>query len=552
MIPLKKKPYTALFFFSCFIFFSALKLAVFNQLIVDAPATQALTNSFFSKVVLLFLLTLCASLPKKPVLFITVYCLQLLYMFVNVSYHFNFEGYLHVGQYIGLYSEALDLATHSAVPKDVRLLWLAIDFPFFVGMVFTYSHVSRLSTGFRVRTILYGAAMGLFFLMLRWEPKSEKIVKVMNDPYSSDIAVVRQYGLLTFNIVDMINYRDGQQHIRHIQYGPSLVSRDTAGPKPGIIALQVESLDAFIVDRKYGSEYIAPFLHELTSKSVYYPFMLSYHEAGASSDCEFSTINSVEPFEDLPSIKIRNYDYANSIIRPLTAGGYSVLAFHGNKGTYFNRIAAYKKMGFQHFFDMQEMGLREIGWGAPDKSVLGFVNAKLRTQKTPFFYYVITMSSHEPFTLTQSYYQNNTYATIPDQKTRDYFNSISYVDGQLREFVRAVRSENPNTLIAIWGDHTPVIAKNVYKRASFVYNNKPFEFVPLFILTPDGQVYRETKNVASFIDAAPTLLSFSKVPFAIKTNGNNLCKPPMKNSTIDYRGKTYSRSDLFSRIRKMQ
>ncbi len=552
MAHLKKSSLTAFLFFVLFVFFGALKLAVFNQLIVDASAFQAFANNYFGKVAITFLLTLFVTLPKRPAVFIVVYCWQMLYMFVNLSYHFNFDGYLHVGQYIGLYSEAMDLATHSAVPKDIRLLWLAIDLPFFVGMIWTYSGVGTVSTAFRVRTILYGGAIGLFILALHWETRNEKIASVMNNPYSSDMAVVRQYGLLTFNIVDLINYHDGQQHIKSIRYGGPIASQDTVGPRPGIIVLQIESLDAFIVDRKYQDAYITPFLHELTSTSVYYPYMLSYHEAGSTSDCEFSTINSIEPFEDFPSIKIRNYDYANSIIKPLASGGYSVFAFHGNRGTYFNRIAAFKKMGFRHFFDMQEMGLREIAWGAPDKSVLGFVNAQLLTQKSPFFYYVITMSSHEPFNLTRSYYQNNTYATIPDEKTRDYFNSMSYVDGQLREFVRAVRAEHPQTIIAIWGDHTPVIARNVYKRASFVYNNKQFEFVPCFILTPDRQVYREAKNVASFIDVAPTLLAFSKVPYAVRSNGNNLCRPPFVNTTIDYRGTTYSRRDLYRQIKQLR
>jgi phosphoglycerol transferase MdoB-like AlkP superfamily enzyme len=429
-------------------------------------------------------------------------------------------------------------------------LLLLLDLPVFLALLWTYPALSRIAPRLRVRSVLYGFSAVLLAFFLQWDSKRETASTLMNDAYESDISVVRKYGILTFNIVDLLNYENGRHHIKGITYGPAVASADEAGPRANIMVVQVESLDAYIVDRKYKDDFVAPFLHGLASSSVYYPYMLSYHKAGSSSDCDFSTINSIEPFDDYPAIKIRNYDYINSMAKQMSAHGYAVMAFHGNKGSYFNRTAAFKKMGFDRFFDLDAMGLHEIGWGAPDKAVFDFVSGRLRLQKEPFFYYVITMSSHEPFTLTKPYYQDNLFAGVRNERTRDYFNAISYVDRQIGEFVRTVRTLRPNTYIFIMGDHTPVIPRDVYKRASFVFDGRQFEFVPHFIITPDNRVFREDKLAASFVDIAPTVLAAAGTPYSIRSFGTNLLSVPIGNTAVNYCGAAYLRADLFRRIKQ--
>jgi lipoteichoic acid synthase len=552
MISHRKSPLTAIAFFLSFVIAGSLKVAVFDHLIVDEPTIQGVFAGFLNKTAVMLILGLLLTLPRRPILFVVFYLSQALYMYVNLQYHFNFMGYLHLSQYAGLYGEAIDLARHSALPADPRLLWVLLDLPFAVGFVWFYPGFSRIATALRARTALYGLAAALLVFFVQWNVRRDSAGMLMKDPYESDISVVKKYGLMTFNIVDLLNYQDGQQHIKAISYGPVVASADTvvAADRPNIVVLQVESLDAYIVDRKHKSSYITPFFHGLTSTAVYYPYMLSYHEAGSTSDCEFSTINSIEPFDDYPAIKIRNYDYVNSMARQLSSGGYAADAFHGNRGTYFNRAAAFKKMGFGWFFDMEGMGLHDVGWGAPDKSVFDFIAARLRQQQEPFFYYIITMSSHEPFTLTHPYYRNNSFGDLGNERTRDYFNAVSYVDREVGEFVRMVRALRPNTYIFILGDHTPVIARDVYKRAFYTDNGRQFEFVPFFIITPDSLAFREDRCAASFVDVAPTVLAASKVPFSIRSNGHNLLSRPLANTVVEYRGGAFLRADLYKRIKQ--
>jgi lipoteichoic acid synthase len=537
--------------FILFVFANAVKWALFNRILIDVPVfapAEVFFAGFTGKIVSAFILYICLLWFRQWYWFAGFYCLQTVYLAVNMSYHLSLMGYLHVSQYFGLWSEGFDLVKHSALPHDARLWYVVADVPLFICMLVWYGKFSSMNRRFFIKPSLVAAAAAIVLLVIQWDPVKFSPVQAMKDPYSSDLSVVREHGLFVFNIADLFNYSDTRRHIRSLSYGPEVSSAETTVVHPNILAIQIESLDAFIIDTKYKNRFITPFLHDLSRKSVYYPFVLSYHEAGSTSDCEFSTINSVEPFDDLPSMKLRNYEYPNSMARRFAGKGYTVEAFHGNRGTYFNRAAAFKKMGFGRFHDMFSMGLREVGWGVPDRAVFDFVKTRLLSQREPFFYYIITMTSHEPFTLARPYYQNNFFHTIRNESTRDYFNVMSYVDREIQEIVRSVQNSHPNTYLFIFGDHTPIIQKDVYQRASFIADGRVFEFVPLFIVTPDSRVSRETASAGSFTDIAPTMLAASGIPYTLRSNGADLLKDPLPNSIIPYRGMAYSRSELFKKI----
>jgi lipoteichoic acid synthase len=196
---------------------------------------------------------------------------------------------------------------------------------------------------------------------------------------------------------------------------------------------------------------------------------------------------------------------------------------------------------------MDAMGLSEISWGAPDGSVFDFVKTLMRSQSAPFFYYIITMSSHEPFTLVKPYYHTDAFASAPGA-ARDYYTAMSYTDREIKSIVSDIRKARPDTYVFLYGDHTPLISRDFYKRATVVQDNRLFEFVPLFIITPDRRVYRENACVASFMDIAPTILNASGVAYRFKSSGANLLLGPLADGAISYRNGLYSRAELFRKI----
>jgi phosphoglycerol transferase MdoB-like AlkP superfamily enzyme len=348
----------------------------------------------------------------------------------------------------------------------------------------------------------------------------------------------------------MQNYSETKM-IEHLEYGPEQEHKEAVASinsKPNYVFIQVESMDANIVRHEYGGSYEMPNLKSLAENNIYYPYTLSYHKGGGTSDAEFSIINSVEPLDSFPAIKLTAYKHPNSYVGKLAGAYYTTMAFHGNVGTFYNRNIAFSKMGFKKFYDISSMDYKDEGWGAPDDKVFSYAFKKISQTRKPFMSYIITMTSHGPFESARHYYNNSRYDSIKEETVKNYFNSMSYVDKSISDFVKNIRQSQPNTYIFIVGDHTPNINTPDYFQASFIDGETYFEFVPLIIITPDNKKYTETKRVASFLDISPSIMDSSGISFKIKSSGSNLLDKDQNMLNIPLKGKLYDRAWLFDRV----
>lgn len=376
----------------------------------------------------------------------------------------------------------------------------------------------------------------------------------IKDRYVGEVKIIARYGLLSNDIADLLLYRDEYSLIRNFGYGEAIIFKNNAAKQvKNIICIQVESLDANIINFKYKGKYITPFLHRLSSQCVYYPYMLVYILAGVTSDTEFATLNGAIPLDNFPTMKLRNYIYPNSIIKRLSKFNYISIAFHNNFRHFFNRDMAYFKMGFKEFYDLEKMKLREYGWGAADHDVMGYVNDMLKEQKSPFLYYIITMSSHPPYNLVKSYYSSGDYEDIDEQLVRDYFYSMSYVDGVLENFITFIQNNVKDSCIFIFGDHPPNNNfKSLFRKSALKLDNRLLRSAPLFIITPDNQKYIENNKVVSVLDLAPTILYASGISFEIMAKGVNLLDFPIRADSVPITNmKMRDRKQLFNIFNKL-
>ena len=404
------------------------------------------------------------------------------------------------------------------------------------------------------RYVTYLPCLLFLYTFSNWDSaKDGTPMDLMDDRYTSEVQAVKKFGLFTVDLMGILKLNQNKKLIDQLEICKRKVSSpgDSIPAKPNILMIQVESMDAFSIQQKYQGKPIAPNLYAWSRKYVYFPYCLSYHKAGSTSDCEFSSINSTEALDYFPSMKIRNYDFPNSLAKKFLKNKYAVEIFHGNRGEYFNRKIAFKKMGFPIFHDMVSMGLKEVCWGAPDDEVFSYMLNRVEKVKEPFFFYVITMSSHEPFSFTRSYYQVPQFKKIQEDGVKNYYTCISYVDKTIAAFVEKIRKTHPNTFIMIYGDHTPGIRKGPYTQAAVNTSNNYYEFVPLIIITPDNKKHLENKMAASFLDIAPTALAASGCPYEIYTYGENLLQDSTE-MEIPFRQQWYDRKELFNIINKLK
>lgn len=537
-----------------FIFFNAVKLTLFNYSIMSEKSLETFAYKliFTLLINLVFFSFFFRAKSKWP--FLVFYAGQTGYIFANLSYYSYFGNYLHLFQASALLTEGVGPIKHFTIPVNIKMLPILIDVPLFLKLFFNYDRLAGLLELLRKtnKRQVFAAAILPVVLLLGIEGlnvyKGCSLFQLNRNFFASEPKIIERYGTFANNISDLtVNY-GGESLINHFQYGRAVYAFAAAEEKPNIVAIQVEAMDANIINQKYNGSYVMPYLSSLSQNDIYYKYNLSYHKSGGTSDSEFSILNSVEPLSTYPSIKIPKYTYPNSFVKRLKAQNYYAMAFHGNIGNYYNRDVAFPKMGFDQFYDIKKMGFAEAGWGAPDKEVFDFAFDKMKEQASPFFSYIITMSSHMPFNFTKDYYANSSYDGIADETVKNYFTSMSYVDQSIEGFVKKIKSEFPNTYILIWGDHTPGITSEYYRQASYTEGSNYFEFVPVIIVTPDNRKYEEADRAGSFLDIAPTVLNAAGIDFKIETNGVNLLEPPVSMPQIPFKENSYDRAELYRKI----
>lgn len=564
-IALKDKSYRkAIIITVLFIITNALKTSLYDFFLLPQATKDIFVYKFwFSLLCCIIVYSIVLSF-KSRYIFLIVFVVQCVYSFTNISYFLYYHSYLHFLQWISLFKEALISATHLANPKSAQLMIVFLDVPFalYVFLKCFNQKVKKFKLPALKYTVLITSLIILIIVEINNYANNKSLTQYIDDRYTGETEIVERYGTLINDTVNIIKNSSETKLIEQINYGnkqssagsinsnnnssnsPSVIN-DT---KPNYVIIQVESMDANIVKQQYKGSYVMPFLSSLRDNSVYYPYTLSYHKGGGTSDAEFSIIDSVESLDSFPALKLTAYNYPNSMISKLAKASYSTMAFHGNVGTFYNRDIAFAKMGFGKFYDISSMNYTDEGWGAPDDKVFSFAYDKIAKSKQPFLSYVITMTSHGPFESARNYYNNEIYDDIENEIVKNYFNSFNYVDNCIKDFVSEIQAKYSNTYIIIYGDHTPNINTQEFYQASFIDGDKYFEFVPLFIITPDHQKHIEDSIVASFLDIAPTVLINSKIPYTLYSDGINLLNENEKPLNIPLKGGSFDRTWLYDKI----
>lgn len=481
---------------------------------------------------------------KSRIIFLIFYFFEFLFLCINFTYFSYFKIYLTFNTFFSLFWQGFLSVLKGAFPFYPETILFLIDLPFLLLLLKGKNFKGIFKENKRIFLVFASiATIFLFFyvfLNLNIIKEKERIYD-----FRADFRMIEKFGLPVFQIE---NYLKKERNSERLKLSENFIEKERAKKLKNIIFIQVESLDSFILKEKFQDKEIMAYLNNLKEKSIFYPYVISYHYGGGTSDCEFSIFNSIEPLLDYPSIKIIDYDYRNSFLKILKKENYNIKAFHGNEGSFWNRDYAFPAMGFDEFYDIKKMGLKMKGWGAPDEGVFEFMLKTLREEKKPFFYFIITMSSHMPFTNVLNYYRNEWIERVENRVLRNYYLSMNYVDKVLEKYVEEF-VKIPDTYIFIYGDHTGIQEEGGFKGSFIELDGLKVEFVPLIIISPENIKYREENLVASFLDFAPTALSASGVGFKYFTEGQNLLEFPVKNNKISPFGKKYKRNFLFNLLK---
>ena len=282
-----------------------------------------------------------------------------------------------------------------------------------------------------------------------------------------------------------------------------------------LIYIQVESLENFVIGQKINGKEITPNLNKLIQSSLYFPNTFEQVNEGTSSDCDLMVNTSMLPLRSGSTFFRYPNDSYNSLPNILESEGYSTIAIHPDKGSFWNYKNGLIGIGFDKFNDFYSFNVDEqIGLGISDKRYFEQVVPMLKEQKQPFYSETITLTSHGPFDLPKQYRELGLDPELDESKLGGYFESIHYTDKQIGYFLDMLDKEGllKNSIIAIMGDHTGVHkyyddSINQLSNKQDWYLNTGNPTVPFIVYDPsfkEGKTFDKLYN--GQIDVMPTLL----------------------------------------------
>ena len=316
----------------------------------------------------------------------------------------------------------------------------------------------------------------------------------------------------------------------------SVATTDLSGIAAGknIIMIQVESLGGFAINQTIEDQAITPNLNKLATESYYYPNAVSTISGGHTSDADFTVNTSYFPFDDAAVFVRFGQDNFTSLPKNLIKNGYSAYAYHGFNRNFWNRNATYSSIGYQKFYAADNyQGGTKINMGLDDDTFLTQTAEYIAKQPKPSFSYVVTLSSHVPFSLPDNLKGLDIDTDAYREDVGNYLLSINYTDRMLGKFFEKLKSAGlyDDSLIVVYGDHNPVMDSFTAGTVTYDSESAQNKEVPMFIKLPNSTESKTITKTATQLDIMPTILDLAGISTNDLMFGRSLATDSSNNFT---------------------
>ena len=293
--------------------------------------------------------------------------------------------------------------------------------------------------------------------------------------------------------------------------------------RPNVVLFLLESFTADVVAALGGEKGIAANLDTLIQNGLLFT---NIYSQGFRTDQGLADVLSGFPAQPNFSVIMQpeKFKQLKFLPRVMAENGYHNSFFYGGETAFANMKAYLLEAGIEKITDKSSFSAGEMNakWGAHDGFVFQKQAQEIRSESQPFFSVILSLSSHEPFTVPMK-------TKFPGDDTPSKFkNSCAYTDKSIREYFESVRNEPwyRNTLFILVADHGHLQPRNRSPR-------EPARFhIPLIfygeVIKPE---FRGVKmlNLGMQSDIPATLLSQLNITYQEFAWSNNLLNPYRNN-----------------------
>ena len=291
------------------------------------------------------------------------------------------------------------------------------------------------------------------------------------------------------------------------------VDNDGVEKKLNVIFISVESLSAAFLQR-YGHELPwTPFIDQWMDQSLVFDRL---YATGTRTVRGLEALTlSIPPTPGRSVVKRPDNDRMFSLGKVFKDREYDVAYMYGGRGYFDNMNKFFSGNGYRTV-DMTDFDSSEIefsnAWGMNDESLFNKVIEQAdsdHADHTPFFFHVMTVSNHQPF-------------TYPDGRVEvasgvGRGGGVQYTDYALRKFIKSAKQKPwfDDTVFVMVADHTANSAGRTGLTLSRYH-------IPFLIYAPKYISPTSIKKIASQIDVGPTLLALLGMDYTGSFFGQNI------------------------------
>lgn len=213
---------------------------------------------------------------------------------------------------------------------------------------------------------------------------------------------------------------------------------------------------------KYKQNPLSPEFRKLW-KSAGYSHALSPVFGGFTANSEFEVLCGFPVVKDNVKFERQLLNDVPCLPRILAENGYKTIASHPNVPVFWNRVNAYRRIGFQTYYSLQDFVLDDMNREfLSDMSLYRQVMEKIQPSldaRQPVLDYIVTYFGHWNYPLSENR-PDKVASPSPVEEVSSYGNTVYYKSREMMGFINEMRKRDPDGIIVLFGDHLPFLGEN--------------------------------------------------------------------------------------------